>query len=96
MSDATDNHHSAAATELDRRAGDGLEVVLLWDRATNGLRVVVDDMHTAETFELTTRDGKEALEAFRHPYAHAAAHGVEPRPARRPGRGAEQPRHVGF
>ena len=96
MSDATDNDHSDAATELDRRAGDGLEVVLLWDRGTNGLRIVVEDIRTAETFELTTRDGKEALDAFRHPYAHAAAHGVEPRAARRTGRGTEQPRHVGF
>ena len=57
--------------ELDRRAGDGLDVSLLWTRSTNRLHVLVHDEKLDEAFELDV-DGFEALDAFRHPYAYAA------------------------
>jgi len=67
--------------ELAHRAGDGLEIVLLWDEGDGLLRVVVDDSRTGQSFELTTGDGGQALDAFYHPFAHAAAGGLKAAPA---------------
>lgn len=63
-------------TELAYRAGDGLEVLLMWDRGGGRLKVVVDDLRTGESFELAAGDGKQALDVFHHPFAYAAARGV--------------------
>ncbi len=63
--------------ELANRASDGLEVSLLWSRRTNRVSVAVADTRTGESFELTIRDGENALEVFHHPYAYAASRGVE-------------------
>jgi hypothetical protein len=74
---AEDKRVSAAATpldaplELDHRAGDALEVSLLWTASKNRLFVLVHDARLDETFEVDV-DGGEALDAFRHPYAYAA------------------------
>ena len=72
-------------TELAYRAGDGLEVLLMWDRGGSRLKVVVDDLRTGESFELAAADGKEALDVFRHPFAYAAARGVDYRSETLPG-----------
>jgi hypothetical protein len=89
MSTGIDSQHGAAEMpmELAHRAGDGIEVLLFWDRGDSRLKVVVDDRRTGGSFELAAADGNEALEAFYHPFACAAARGIrfhsEPR-----GRGA--------
>jgi hypothetical protein len=62
--------------ELDYRANDGVEVSLLWHKPTNSLTVSVFDSRTSETFELKVAS-HHALDAFLHPYAYAAAHGVD-------------------
>jgi hypothetical protein len=58
--------------ELDRRRGDGIEVRLLWNARTNRVLVSVADEREGDSFEVEVRDG-DALEAFHHPYAYAAA-----------------------
>jgi hypothetical protein len=78
MSTGTHNQNRAAEkpTELARRAGDGIEVLLLWCRDDGGLKVVVDDFRAGNSFELEVVDGKQALDAFYHPFAYAAARGL--------------------
>jgi hypothetical protein len=61
--------------ELSHRAMDGLEVFLLWHQPSNGVLVAVSDARTGGRFELDVPPG-EALGAFHHPYAYAAARGV--------------------
>ena len=58
--------------ELAKRASDGLEVVLLWDRASNRVKVAVNDERVCHhlDFEVARSD---ALSAFYHPFVHAAA-----------------------
>jgi hypothetical protein len=57
--------------ELARRASDGLEVLLLWDRSSNRVKVAVSDERLCHhlDFEVARPD---ALSAFYHPFAHAA------------------------
>jgi hypothetical protein len=66
---------SEQTRELDYRAGDGLEVKLLWSPRSNRLSVTVFDSKTGDDFELEV-SSSEALDAFHHPYAYAANHGV--------------------
>ena len=61
--------------ELDHRVSAGLEVALLWSRSASKLVVSVVDTMTGERFELPVRRD-EALEAFNHPFAYAAGHGI--------------------
>jgi hypothetical protein len=61
--------------ELDRRASAGLEVSLLWSRSASKLVVSVADTLTGERLELPVAR-EEALEAFHHPFAYAAGHGL--------------------
>jgi hypothetical protein len=58
--------------ELDSRAGDGIEVRLLWHPHDGHLSVAVDDSKTGEAFEVKVRHGERPLEVFHHPYAYAA------------------------
>jgi hypothetical protein len=62
-------------TELAIRATDGLEISLLWSRSAGRVKVTVVDERLAESFELDV-DGADALSAFYHPFAYAAAQGV--------------------
>jgi hypothetical protein len=64
-------------TELMSRESNGITVALLWCRATNLATIAVTDTANAEYFELVLAEDEPALEAFRHPYAHAAARGLE-------------------
>jgi hypothetical protein len=41
--------------------------------------VTVSDAKTATELEVDVRDGQRPLDVFRHPFAYAAFHGVEPR-----------------
>jgi hypothetical protein len=63
--------------ELDYRSGDGVEVALFWVVDTDRAVVVVHDERTSETLELSVLPGECALDVFNHPYAYAAARGVE-------------------
>ena len=66
-------------TELASREGNGVTVRLLWDRATNLVAVTVADLPNDECFELVLDEHEPALDVFRHPFAHAAARGLEVR-----------------
>jgi hypothetical protein len=70
-------------TELMSRESNGITVSLLWSRATNLVTVVVADATSDDYFELVVDEDEPALEVFNHPFAHAAARGVEFR-AQRP------------
>ncbi len=63
-------------TELAYRAGDGVEVSLLWSRADRSLIVVVSDARTGDRFELPAHP-ENALAIFHHPYAYAAFQGLD-------------------
>ena len=61
--------------ELDRRAGDGLDVRLLWEPHTNRISVTVTDVRADSSFEFEV-DQADALAALRHPYAYASHDGA--------------------
>jgi hypothetical protein len=63
-------------TELAHRADDGIEVLLLWARGGDRLTVVVNDRRNGDWFELVADDGRQALDAFYHPFAYAAGRGL--------------------
>ena len=56
--------------ELDFRSGDGLEISLLWSRATNAVKVAVRDLRLGQEFDLDV-EAANALRAFKHPFAYA-------------------------
>jgi hypothetical protein len=57
--------------ELDRRQGDGLDVALLWEPATDCLYVVLTDVRMRESFRIRVEAGN-AVDAFEHPFAYAS------------------------
>jgi hypothetical protein len=65
------------------RESTGITVRLLWSEATNLVTVAVADAASDDYFELVLEEDEPALEVFNHPYAHAAARGLEFR-TRRP------------
>jgi len=67
--------------ELDARGGDGLDVRLWWDPASNRVAVTVADSKSGLELEVPVRDGKAPVDVFRHPFAYAADHGLGLRPA---------------
>ena len=71
--------NATAPIELDSRTTDGIEVRLLWHAADSRVTVTASDTRSGEVLEVEVRDGERALDVFRHPYAYAAFHGVEPR-----------------
>ena len=66
-----------AARELDARASHGVEVRLLWNPPTDGIAVEMIDGRSGEHFTFAVEPG-DAMEAFRHPFAYAAAEPVTP------------------
>jgi hypothetical protein len=58
--------------ELDHRTTDGIEVTLLWSKASDRITIAVIDTRSDEALEFEV-DGGAALDAFNHPYAYAAA-----------------------
>ena len=64
-------------TELASRETNGITVQLLWSRSTNLVTVAVDDAANDDYFELVLDEDEQALEVFHHPFAHAAARGIE-------------------
>jgi hypothetical protein len=61
--------------ELDRRRNDGIDVRLLWNQTADQIVVSVLDAKTGDAFTIQV-DARDALDAFRHPYAHAAIRGT--------------------
>lgn len=64
-------------TELMSRESNGITVRLFWSRATNLVTVAVTDAASDDYFELVLSEHEPALEVFNHPFAHAAARGLE-------------------
>src|SRR5689334_23976032 len=64
-------------TELAARESNGVTVQLFWSRSTNLVTVAVTDPANDDYFELILGEHERALEVFYHPYAHAAARGLE-------------------
>jgi hypothetical protein len=69
-------------TELASRETNGITVRLLWSRSTNLVTVTVDDAANDDYFELIVDVHDRALDVFHHPFAHAAARGIEYRTGR--------------
>lgn len=57
--------------ELATRESNGLHVRLLWDRSTDAVTVAVEDLRSADRFQLPVAR-ERALDAFYHPFAYAA------------------------
>jgi hypothetical protein len=64
------------ARELDARAGDGIDIRLLWYPATEVVTVSVHDAKYDNAFELVV-EPNQALDAFHHPFAYASFCGIE-------------------
>jgi hypothetical protein len=64
-------------TELASRESNGITVRLLWSRSTNLVTVTVADVANDDYFELILDEHESALDVFHHPFAHAAARGLE-------------------
>jgi hypothetical protein len=62
---------TAALRELDHRAGDGIDVRLLWRPHDDRVLVAVADAKTGEAFTLVVGPGERALDVFHHPFAYA-------------------------
>ena len=69
-------------TELASRETNGITVRLLWSRLTNLVTIAVDDAANDDYFELLLGEHERALDVFHHPFAHAAARGIEFRASR--------------
>jgi len=67
-------------TELASRTTNGITVRLLWSRSTNLVTVAV--AANDDYFELILDEHERALDVFHHPFAHAAARGIEFRTGR--------------
>jgi hypothetical protein len=79
MFEATDD---ISRTELASRGTNGITVRLLWSRSTNVVTVAVVDDANDDHFELILDEHDRALDVFHHPFAHAAARGIEFRTGR--------------
>jgi hypothetical protein len=62
-------------SELASREADGLAVSLLWNKATNRVKVSVADASLDEEFHIDVA-GPHALDAFYHPFAYAVGRGL--------------------
>jgi hypothetical protein len=59
--------------ELSRRAGNGIEVALLWSSLENRLKVTVSDDRLCHHLDFQLDDA-DVIHAFRQPFADASAH----------------------
>lgn len=67
----------ALRTELAVRESNGVSVKLFWSRATDLVTVAVADALSGDCFELVLEKHERPMDVFHHPYAHAAARGLE-------------------
>ena len=75
MSSSPSTNDLSQWKELATRESDGLTVSLFWAPATDAVKVTVADSRLDHDFELYVR-GADALAAFYHPFAFAAAEGM--------------------
>lgn len=68
--------------ELDERVSNGIQVRLLWCELDDTVWVVVVDTRSGDTFRLEVARDERPLDVFNHPFAYAAAAGVEPQAAK--------------
>lgn len=61
--------------ELAHRASDGIQISLLWSKRSTQVTIAVFDTRSGQALEFEV-DGSDALDAFNHPYAYAAARRV--------------------
>jgi hypothetical protein len=64
-------------TELASRESNGITVKLFWTRSTNLVTVTVADAANDDYFELVLDEHERAMDVFHHPFAHAAARGLD-------------------
>jgi len=64
-------------TELASRESNGIKVTLFWTRSTNLVTVTVADAANDDYFELLLDESDQPLDVFNHPFAHAAARGLD-------------------
>lgn len=64
-------HQTAELRELDHRAGDGIDVRLLWRPHDDRALVAVSDAKSGETFTIEVGADQRALDVFHHPFAYA-------------------------
>ena len=57
--------------ELAHRTSDGIEISLLWSKASGQVTIAAFDTRSGEVLEFEVA-GSAALDAFKHPYAYAA------------------------
>jgi hypothetical protein len=62
--------------ELDHRASGAFEVFLFWHRDLEAVSLTIRDNRSGRRLELPVAHDR-ALQAFRHPFAHAASLGVD-------------------
>jgi hypothetical protein len=58
--------------ELARKAGDDVEIALLWSTSANRVKVVVSDARLCHHVDLEFADA-DRLRGFHHSFTHAAA-----------------------
>jgi hypothetical protein len=56
--------------ELAHRSSNGVDVTMLWDPATDRVRVAVVDYEIGEAFDVPVRDANP-MDVFNHPYFYA-------------------------
>ena len=66
--------------ELERRSGDGMEVVMYFYPASGSVGVRVEDARSGDVFELPV-GASDPYDVFHHPYAYAADRGIPYRAA---------------
>jgi hypothetical protein len=66
--------------ELVLRQSGTCEVALFWSRRTHRAAVKLEDDATGTMFELPLSPGDDPLDVFDHPYAYAAARGLDVEP----------------
>ena len=66
---------ATAYEELDYRENNGICVSLMWNRASNDVKVAVYDASTDSAFELAV-GRQDPLDVFHHPFAYAAFRSV--------------------
>ena len=59
------------------RESNGVTVTLLWSPSTNLVTVAVADAPSDDYFELVLDEHDSPLDVFHHPFAHAAARGLD-------------------
>jgi hypothetical protein len=65
-----------AVLELDYRHSGRLDLYLLWHRDLEAVSLTIQDSRSGRSLELPVANDR-ALQAFRHPFAHAASIGVD-------------------